>query len=549
MSSVQTNVVAASQYLESSRNLPAASAFSALMLLQVRTFGNYGSPWTLFSDSTHYIGLEYDTNGAIYHQKEPGYSFANITTGFAGTRQWLWLATTSDGTTIRSYSLLVPGGAFNTATTIAAPAITPTKLSIGWGIQVDRVGSENYAFVAFYNATLSVQEVQRQFSSKARYPLRRANLHAWSDCRSAAKMITDLGRGNGGAWTQVGRPQTISADPGFKFQKKRRLWLLRSQATAGSDASSAPTLSAGATGASLKAGDASCAPTLSGAATGASLAAAAASSAPTLNAAATAGASAAASAPTLSAGATGAALGAGAASSAPTLSAAATSSSLAASAASSAPTLNATPTGAALGVGVPSSAPSLTANATGQTPASDAVSAPTLSAAATGAAKSAGDASCAPTLNAAATSQGGSAAVSAPTLSAAATGASLAAAAASSAPTLSAAAAGASLAAGAPSSAPSFSAAPVGAVLYVAAASSAPSLSAGAGSAIGPRPDSQPTLSANATGKSLAAAAASCAPLLDANAGGQTNNTPSSGSKWRPEYYQKGWIPEYFGGL
>jgi len=80
------------------------------------------------------------------------------------------------------------------------------------------------------------------------------------------------------------------------------------------------------------------------------------------------------------------------------------------------------------------------------------------------------------------------------------------------------------------SSAPSFSAAAVGAVLYVAAASSAPTLTGGA------------------TGASLAASAASSAPTMNAAALGQYNDIQAGGAKWHPDYYQRGWIPDYFSG-
>jgi hypothetical protein len=171
-------------------------------------------------------------------------------------------------------------------------------------------------------------------------------------------------------------------------------------------ASSAPTLSAGATGASLAAGAASSAPTLTGGATAASKAATDASSAPTMtaNASAMGGASDASSAPSLSAGATGVALFAGAASSAPTLSAGAVGASLAAAAASSAPTFSAAPVGAVLYAAAASSAPTLSAgagSAIGPRPDSQ----PTLSANATGKSLAAADASSAPTMNAIASMQ------------------------------------------------------------------------------------------------------------------------------------------------
>lgn len=119
------------------------------------------------------------------------------------------------------------------------------------------------------------------------------------------------------------------------------LVIIQPPGTGASATSSAPTLSAGATGGALFAGASSSAPTLSGSATMRSLAAAAASSAPTLAAAAAsvAGISHGDSDPTLNAAATGAALFAGAASSAPTLSGGVTGIALFAGAASSAPTL------------------------------------------------------------------------------------------------------------------------------------------------------------------------------------------------------------------
>jgi beta-glucanase (GH16 family) len=213
---------------------------------------------------------------------------------------------------------------------------------------------------------------------------------------------------------------------------------------------------------------------------------------------------------------------------------------------SSAPSLTAGATGVALFAGAPSCAPTLSASA--QT-ACVAASSPGISAGATGASKAAGDGSSAPTVNAAATAAGASTAASAPTLNVTAGGATLVAAAGSSAPTLGADAGGARLGAGAPGSAPTFSAAPVGAVLYVAAGGSSPGISAGATGAVGPVASSAPSISAAATGASRAAAAASCSPFFLADAGGQINGIASGGGKWRPDYYQKGWVPDYFGGL
>jgi hypothetical protein len=137
-------------------------------------------------------------------------------------------------------------------------------------------------------------------------------------------------------------------------------------AVVGSAASSAPTLSAGSTGASLAAAAASSAPTLAGSATSTTVSGSAAASAPTLSAGATGGAlftSAGSSAPTLSAAATGGSLAAAAASSAPTLTATAVPDT-GASTASSAPTLSAGATSTALKQGAASSAPTITANAT-----------------------------------------------------------------------------------------------------------------------------------------------------------------------------------------
>jgi len=194
---------------------------------------------------------------------------------------------------------------------------------------------------------------------------------------------TAVGGTGGGSVTDGTLPQTMEVD-----------WIrVLSDSMV---AESAPTLSAGATGASLAAAASSSAPALSAGATGASLYAGDASSAPTLSGAATSSTgSDAVAGPTLSADATGASLAASATSAAPTLAADAT-------------TLN-------LGVGVPSSAPTLAAGATGASlAATAAASAPTFLADATGAI--------------------GPVAFSEPTLSAGATGASLWAAAASSAP-------------------------------------------------------------------------------------------------------------------
>jgi hypothetical protein len=138
--------------------------------------------------------------------------------------------------------------------------------------------------------------------------------------------------GNGNHLTLAAGTIVYAPDPPFSGWRKganRPALHMATPASAPSAASSAPTITAGATGASVFAAAGSSAPTLTAGLTSSGSGQAAGSSAPTLTAGMTGaalGAGAASSAPTITAGATGAALSPAAASSAPTLTADATSS-------------------------------------------------------------------------------------------------------------------------------------------------------------------------------------------------------------------------------
>lgn len=371
MSSTEFNVTDASPRLTRATNLiSTTTGATMLMKLRISTYEDFVEPFSVNNTAgSTYSALEGDTTGTggtLWHMRNlgPTHNQVNLwTDGYTGS---FWVALTWDGSNQNCYYKR-DGGSFTTATAIAHTGVAANVMGFA-GVAAFGTASEGtcqYECMLLYTATLTAREVEDQMSANVRKPLRWANLTFWNDCLDHSTVHVDLS-GTGGNFTTTGSPTTSTTDSSAAWDVPLPMLSYAAPASGDSpaDASSAPTLTGGATGASLAAGAASSAPTLTGGATGASLAATGASAAPTLSADATGAslkAADASAAPTMNAAATSTA-GSDAVS-APTLSAGATGASLAAAASSSAPTLNAAATGARLAAGAASSAPTLNAAA------------------------------------------------------------------------------------------------------------------------------------------------------------------------------------------
>jgi len=203
-----TKFDASGDILKRTTNLPAPSAFT--LCAWVRVVSVRASQYQYFvelangtTDAGSYLVLGYNNIGAFeISTGVSSQSFAsNPTTG-----SWMFVALTSDGTTLRGYWSHA-GSAFVTAS-ITTLSFTSVQLSIGndsYNEYCD-VEIEN---VYVYDAALTQAELEQQMYRAL--PVRTANLNIWSRLQISTD-VTDYS-GNGRNWTSGGTLASASGPP------------------------------------------------------------------------------------------------------------------------------------------------------------------------------------------------------------------------------------------------------------------------------------------------------------------------------------------------